>query len=59
MFEVNTTLIVQFINLLILILFLAGIIAGIIWPLRAYKNLKIRVSDLEKKISQIKIDEEK
>ena len=59
MFEVNTTLIVQFINILILILFLAGVIAAIVGPLRAYKNLKIRVSDLEKKISQIKIDGEK
>ena len=59
MFGVNTTLIVQFINILILILILAGAIAGIILPLRAYKNLKIRVSDLEKKISQIKIDGEK
>ena len=59
MFEVNTTLIVQIINIFIFILFWAGVITGIVLSLRAYKDLKTRVSDLEKKVSQIKSGEEK
>ncbi len=41
---------------IITILFTAGIIVGIALGIRSYKSLKERVLDLEKKISQIKID---